>query len=100
MFSDSLVKGDIVILSSSEHSVKQSFENLSYGGTRLVWDDKMVEMLGKRFRVLDILGRNIIALPSPDGSQDGKWYFNARVVAKVTGKYLSLIHISEPTRPY
>ena len=36
----------------------------------------MKSMLGKIFPILEILDNgDIIALPSPDGSQDGKWYF-------------------------
>ena len=46
----------------------------------------MKGMLGKQFPVLAIVNDNIIALPSPDGSQDGKWYFPVSVVTKETGK--------------
>ena len=67
--------GDLVILSESESKVKESFGRIKY-----VWVDKMKNMLGKEWRVLEILQGDIIALPSPDGSQDGKWYFHRSVV--------------------
>ena len=52
----------------------------------------MKGMLGKRFPILDILeDGDIIALPSPDGSQDGKWYFPKRVLKIVPGKTRSKI---------
>ena len=44
-------------------------------------------MLGKEHRLLAVFDDGIIALPSPDGSQDGKWswkkgYFHKSVVRK------------------
>ena len=52
----------------------------------------MKGMLGKRFPILDILeDGDIIALPSPDGSQYGKWYFPKRVLKIVPGKTRSKI---------
>ena len=40
--------------------------------------------------------------PEPDPSSDGDWETDSRgkVVYYARGFYLSLIHISEPTRPY
>ena len=67
--------GDLVILSESESKVKESFYRTKY-----VWDDEMKYMLGKEWRVLAVLKNDIIALPSPDGSQNGKWYFHRSVV--------------------
>ena len=81
IFADSLAKGDIIMLSSSEYTVKQSFENNGYR-----WDDQMKGMLGKEFPVLDIKRDDLIALPSPNDSANGKWYFSISVVKKVTGK--------------
>ena len=78
--------GDTVEISSSESKVKQSFENKFAGKTRYIWSDKMAGMLGKQFPVLEVLEGNMIALPSPDGSQDGKWYFPLEIVKKVLGK--------------
>ena len=56
----------------------------------------MKGMLGKQFPILGVYGDNdddyeithygVIALPSPDGSQNGKWYFSKTVVEKVPGK--------------
>ena len=91
-FSDYKV-GDIVALSSVIDDVKKSF--LRNG----VWaqilydyyeeDNKMLDMLGKQYPVLDVLTSNdvmsIVALPSPDGSHNSKWYFPAsaiRVISK------------------
>ena len=78
--------GDIVTLSSSASTVKNSFNNLwtilSGIYTRLIWDNKMYDMLGKKYTVLGIYENNVIALPSPDGSQDGKIYFSILVVSK------------------
>ena len=84
VFAASLTKADIIILSSSESTVKQSFENMKFKD--YIWNDLMRGMLGKQFPVLDVLNGNVIALPSSDGSQDGKWYFPISVVQKVTGK--------------
>ena len=53
--------------------VKQKLRQSGYR-----WDDQMIGMLGKEFKILAVghlSNSNIIALPSPDGSQDGKWYF-------------------------
>jgi len=80
----SLKKGDIITLSNSESKVKQSFDNIGF-----IWIDQMKGMLGKRFPVLDIFkpqssNTKIVALPSPDGSQNGKWYFSMDVVKKET----------------
>ena len=69
--------GDLVILSESESTVKESFDRTNYA-----WNDKMKNMLGKEWRVLAVLQGGMIALPSPDGSQDGKWYFHRSVVHK------------------
>ena len=55
------------------------------------WDDRIKGMLGKIFTILEThnFGENfyIIALPSPDGSQNGKWYFPSSVLKIVTGKH-------------
>ena len=75
--------GDRVILSSSETKVKEGFEK-----TNFVWNDKMRNMLGKKFRVLEVLENDIIAIPSPDGSQDGKYYF-PKSVLQLTGETIS-----------
>ena len=50
----------------------------------------MKGMLGKSFTILEtgVWGDdNLIALPSPDGSQNGKWYFPRSVLKIVTGKH-------------
>ena len=42
----------------------------------------MRSMLGKKLKVVAVLENGIIALPSPDGSQNGRWYFMKSVVHK------------------
>ena len=47
----------------------------------------MTSMLGDTFKVLPKSAAKanpkIIALPSPDGSQNGQWYFPKTVVTKI-----------------
>ena len=45
----------------------------------LEWDDQMQDMLGKTFAVLEVVDSDIIAIHSPDRSQNGKWYFHTSV---------------------
>ena len=45
----------------------------------------MRSMLGKKWDVLEVFNNGIIGLPSPDGSQEGKWYFPDRVAVKISG---------------
>ena len=63
------------MLSNSEWEVKESFKRVNYR-----WDYKMRNMLGKEYEILDISENGLIALPSPDGSYGGKWWFPHRVV--------------------
>ena len=85
------------MLSNSEQKVRRSFEDTKYiPGTHyyLVWNDKMRSMLGKKWDVLEVFNNGIIGLPSPDGSQEGKWYFPDVVVVKISGVlYLRLYDI-------
>ena len=78
--------GDIVTLSTSASAVRNSFNNLwtilSSRRTGLGWNNLMYNMLGKKYSVLGIYANNVLALPSPDGSQNGKWYFSKSVVCK------------------
>ena len=43
----------------------------------------MRSMLGKKLKVVAVLENGVIALPSPDGSQNGRWYFMKSVVHKL-----------------
>ena len=70
----------MVILSDDEHLVKSEF-----GLSNFIWDDQMRLMLGKKFPIVAIFDRKTVALPSPDGSQDGKWYFPNSLVTKASG---------------
>ena len=104
--------GDIVILSSVIDDVKKSFLKTPYiwtsvmnggkktpykwtsvmdGGKKRVlkkhyiWSDRMIDMLGKQYPVLEVVsgnGLHMIGLPSPDGPQNGKWYFPESVVSR------------------
>ena len=67
----------MVVLSNSDTKVKESFNTIKYD-----WSDRMRSMLGKKLKVLAVLENGIIALPSPDGSQKGKWYFLKSVIHK------------------
>ena len=72
--------GDVVLLSPSEDIVRDSFDEIDY-----IWDDLMIDMLGNPYFVLEVLeGGDIIAIESPDGSQDGKWYFSSTVFKLVS----------------
>ena len=62
--------GDKVILSSSEDKVRRSFDYVIY-----TWDDQMLDMLGNEYTILEITNYDFVAIPSPDGSGDGKLYF-------------------------
>ena len=73
----------MVILSDDEHLVKSEFGLYP----NFIWDDQMSLMLGKKFPIVAIFDWDpkIVALPSPDGSQDGKWYFPKSLVTKASG---------------
>ena len=45
----------------------------------------MLGMLGNQYTVLEVVSDHVpvmIGLPSPDGSQNGTWYFTVNVVSK------------------
>ena len=75
-------EGDVVLLHSSEAFVKSEFTQINF-----VWDNQMRSMLGNKYKVLrKFIAKNdpeIIALPSPDGSQNGQWYFPTSVITKI-----------------
>ena len=80
-FSDTDFKvGDMVILSDDEHLVKSEF-----GLSNFRWDYQMRLMLGEKFPIVAILDPKTIALPSPDGSQAGIWYFPKSLVTTASG---------------
>ena len=70
----------MVILSDDEHLVKSEF-----GLSNFIWDDQMRLMLGRKFPIVAIIDPKTVTLPSPDGSQDGKWYFPKSLVTKASG---------------
>ena len=83
--------GDVVRMSNFKSVVEKSFE-----GTPYAWSDQMRSMLGKDFKVLEIREDGIIGLPSPNGQQNGKWFFHQRALRKIEGKpgvYSSKLHI-------
>ena len=65
---------------NSESEVRKKLSESGYA-----WDDQMLGMLGKEFTILAVghnSNSNIIAIPSPDGSQNGMWYFPSSVLYK------------------
>ena len=83
-FSDTDFKvGDMVILSDDEHLVKSEF-----GLSNFRWDYQMRLMLGEKFPIVAIFDPKTVALPSPDGSHDGKWYFPKSLLTKSSGMKL------------
>ena len=70
--------GDVLILSSSESIVRKSFDRI---GNK--WNDEMITMLGKSYSVLEVLKNGVVSIESPDGSQDGKWYFSGSAFINV-----------------
>ena len=80
----------MVILSDDEHLVKSEF-NLS----NFIWVDEMRLILGKIFPIRAIFDHKTVALPSPDGRQDGNWYFPKSLVTKVKAPGMKLYFNSE-----
>ena len=78
--------GDRVVLSASESAVRDSFDSIPYH-----WDDLMIHMLGNTYPVLAVLNGGIIAIPSPDGAQEGKWYFSLSTFTLISGKRYKLL---------
>jgi poly(3-hydroxybutyrate) depolymerase len=71
-----LAAGDLVTLLNDEDAVKRSFGSIRYN-----WDNKMSGMLGHVYQILETVKGDIAAIPSADGSQGGKWYFNTKVLS-------------------
>lgn len=84
--------GDIVTLSDSESAVRKSFENGEFKEF-LFWSDGMKVMLGNQFPVLETFEDGMIGLPSPDGSQNGTWYFYESVVQVTAGTMRNTIDV-------
>ena len=72
----------MVILSDDEDFVKSEFELSSI----LTWSDAMKLILGKKFPIVAIFDHKTVALPSPDGQQNGKWYFPKSLITKASGR--------------
>ena len=74
----------MVILDKDEKFVRSEFEKFNF-----VWDDLMKAMLGNRFTIIvSTYGSDVVPLPSPDGSQNGIWYFPRTVVTKICSKLI------------
>ena len=71
----------MVILSDNELHVKSEFDLSNF-----IWDDQMRLMLGEKFHILEIFDHKTVALPSPDGSRDGKCYFPKSLITKASGR--------------
>ena len=76
----------MAILSDDEHRVKSEF-----GLSNFRWDYQMRLMLGKKFPIVAIFDHKTVALPSPDGRQDGNWYFPKSLVTKVKAPGMKII---------
>merc|ERR1712032_482973 len=83
---EELKLGDIVRMLPSEKAVQ-----LSFATARYVWHPLMKGMLGKEFPILEMTSRGTIALPSPDGSQNGKWYFPVSCISKVASDFEAVV---------
>jgi len=79
-------QGDIVRMLSSKEAVLHSFSSSGYR-----WDDQMKGMLDKEFPILQMTENGIIALPSPDGSQNGMWYFPVSVARRVSADHEHIV---------
>ena len=78
--------GDLVVLSSSESAVRNSFDSINYD-----WVDEMIPMLGKAYFVQEVLEKGaVIAISSTDGSVDRNWHFSSNVLTLSSGKYYYL----------
>ena len=73
--------GSNVRLTDDESFLYSELSKNGYG-----WDLYMREMYGKCFEVITSTGPNgdqrVVGLPSPDGSQNGVWYFPPSVLSK------------------
>ena len=78
--------GDKAGLIGHVDQLRTSFETIPYG-----YNSKMIGMFGQIFEVLDVKA-GLVALPSPDGSDGGKWWFSTEVVVK--GQYIFTLHIA------
>ena len=76
-----VVTGEIVRVTEDEAYLERQFDTIEYQ-----WTELMRLMAGQPFEVLCIArencGASIVGLPSPDGSQDGVWYFPASVLTR------------------
>ena len=78
-------EGDVVLLHSSEAFVKSEFTQINFVNFNFI--NQMRSMLGNYYKVLPkFIAKNdpeVVALPSPDGSQNGQWYFPTSVITKI-----------------
>ena len=73
----------MVILSDDEDFVKSEF-----GLSNFIWSDDMKLILGEKFPIVAIRDHKTVVLPSPDGRQDGTWYFPKSLITKASGRKL------------
>lgn len=76
--------GQRVRLTGDVMHIARQFDTVGYQ-----WSDEMIPMAGNEFEVLCLARENrntaIVGLPSPDGSQDGIWYFPTTVLELTDG---------------
>jgi len=73
--------GSEVRLTDNEQFLKSEFSKTKYG-----WADGMRVMYGRCFKVITDTGfwkeKHMVGLPSPNGEQNGVWYFPLSVLSK------------------
>jgi len=71
--------GDTVRILADEAALRKAFT----GRDDIVWHDGMTSMLGRTYRVWQMWGADAVGVRSPDGSQEGIWYFPVKTVKKL-----------------
>lgn len=74
-----LKPGDVVTIARDEAQVQKAFVDAD----GYHWRPGMAAMLGQPHKVLIMREPHIVGVPSPDGSQNGVWFFPMEVVKKV-----------------
>lgn len=78
--SDGIKVGDAVEINADKAEVEKAFGS----EPSIVWQKDMTAMVGNVYRVLALHGQQAVGVRSPDGSQEGVWYFPLHVVKKAS----------------
>lgn len=79
-----VVPGSVVRLTSDESKLREQFEM----NPQFMWHDGMAGMLGGTYTVTKVKP-GVVGLPSPDGSQNGVWYFPEALVSPLGAAQVS-----------